>query len=155
WPNPSNRVLVGEYPGLTAQTLFVLSRAKISHSFIGADPKFKDALEAFIHLALEGNESGHLLISKSIAANETAHDSDRYLEGRPETAEQSTFLWYPWAIAASVAFERDPLLRDYQQMQLRKISSALLARIDDANRFIRSDAAIYPTAEVLFASGYF
>lgn len=155
WPNPSNRVLVGEYPGLTAQTLFVLSRAKTSHSFIGADPKFKEALEAFIHLALEGNASGHSLISKSMAPNETAHDSDRYLEGRPETAEQSTFLWYPWAVAASVAFERDPLLRDYEQMQLRKISSALLARIDDVNRFIRSDAAIYPTAEVLFAGGYF
>jgi hypothetical protein len=154
WPNPSNKVLVGEYPGMTAQTLFVLSRAKTSHSFIGADPKFKEALEAFIHLALEGNESGQSLISRKMAPNETAHDSDRYLEGRTETAEQSTFLWYPWTIAASVAFERDPILRDYQQMQFRKISSALLARIDDVNRFVRSDAAIYPTAEVLFASGY-
>jgi hypothetical protein len=140
---------------MTAQTLFVLSRAKMSHSFIGADPKFKEAIEAFIHLALEGNESGQSLISKKMAPNETAHDSDRYLEGRTETAEQSTFLWYPWTIAASVALERDPILRDYQQMQLRKISSALLARIDDVNRFVRRDAAIYPTAEVLFASGYF
>jgi hypothetical protein len=155
WPNPSNRVLVGEYPGVTAQTLFVLSRAKTSHSFIGADPKFKEALEAFIHLALEGNESGQSLIARRMTQNETAHDSDRYLEGRTETAEQSTFLWYPWTVATSAAFERDPILRDYQQMQLRKISSALLARIDDVNRFVRSDAAIYPTAEVLFASGYF
>lgn len=155
WPNPSNKVLVGEYPGMTAQTLFVLSRAKTSHAFIGADPKFKEALEAFIHLAVEGHESGQSLISRRTAQNETAHDSDRYLEGRGETAEQSTFLWYPWTIAAAVAFERDPVLRDYQQMQLRKVSSALLARMDDVNRFVRSDAAIYPTAEVLLASGYF
>lgn len=133
----------------------MLSRAKTSHAFIGADPKFKEALEAFIHLAVEGNESGQSLISRRTAQNETAHDSDRYLEGRGETAEQSTFLWYPWTIAAAVAFERDPVLRDYQQMQLRKVSSALLARMDDVNRFVRSDAAIYPTAEVLLASGYF
>jgi hypothetical protein len=154
WPNPSNKNPVGEYPGLTAQTLFVLSKAKISHSFIGADPRFKEAVDAFISLALDGNDNGRPLTLRKLAPNETAHDSDRYLEGRPETCEQSTFLWYPWTIAAAIALENDPLLRDYQQGQLRKISSELLARIEDVNNFVRNDSAIYPTAEVLLTTGY-
>lgn len=154
WPNPSTGIFAGAYPGLTAQTLFVLSKAKPSHSFIGADSKFKEAVEAFIRLALEGNDNVKPVTLRTLAPNETAHDSDRYLEGRHETAEQSTFLWYPWTIAAAVALERDPLLREYQQEQLRWISSTLLARIDDVNNFVRNDAVIYPTAEVLFASGY-
>lgn len=154
WPNPSNRSPVGEYPGLTAQALFVLSKAKPTHAFIGADPGFMDAIDAFISLALDGNDNGSPLTSRKLAPNETAHDSDRYLEGRPETCEQSTFLWYPWSIAAAVALEKDPLLRDYQRGQLRKISLGLLTRIEDVSRFIRGDAVIYPTAEVLFATGY-
>jgi hypothetical protein len=94
------------------------------------------------------------LTLRKLAPNETAHDSDRYLEGRSETCEQSTFLWYPWTIAAAIALENDPLLRDYQQGQLRRISSELLARIEDVNNLIRNDSAIYPTAEVLLTTGY-
>lgn len=154
WPNPSNKNPVGEYPGLTAQTLFVLSKAKTSHAFIGVDPRFMEAVDAFISVAVGGSDDGHPLTLRKLAPNETAHDSDRYLEGRSETCEQSTFLWYPWTIAAAVALENDTLLRDYQQGQLRKVSSELLARIDDVSKFIRSDAVIYPTAEVLFATGY-
>ena len=154
WPNPSNVSPVGEYPGLTAQTLFVLSKAKLTQAFIGADPRFKDAVDAFIGFALDGNDNGGPLTLRKLAPNETAHDSDRYLEGRSETCEQSTFLWYPWTIAAAVALAKDPLLRDYQQGQLRKISLGLLTRIDDVSQFVRGDAAIYPTAEVLLVTGY-
>jgi hypothetical protein len=154
WPNPSNASPVGEYPGLTAQTLFVLSKAKPTHAFIGADPRFKEAIDAFIGFALDGSDNGGPLTLRKLAPNETAHDSDRYLEGRSETCEQSTFLWYPWTVAAAVALEKDALLRDYQQAQLRKISLGLLARVNDVSRFVRGDAAIYPTAEVLFVTGY-
>jgi hypothetical protein len=154
WVNPSNNNPVGEYPGLTAQTLFVLSKAKVSHAFIGADPRFKDAVEAFITFALVGNDTHSPLILKKLAPNETAHDSDRYLDGRPETCEQSTFLWYPWTIAAAIALEHDTILPNFRQAQLGRISSQLLARVEDVGKFVRSDAVIYPTAEVLLVTGY-
>jgi hypothetical protein len=155
WPNPSGRSLPGEYPGLTAQALFTLTQAKVANAFIGADPKYKEAIEAFIKFALEGNDSSGSLIAREIANNEQTHDSDRYLEGRPETAEQSKFLWYPWTVAAATSLVRDPILRDYQHDQLKDILSMLLRRSNAKTKFIRDDPAIYPTAETLLAEGYY
>jgi hypothetical protein len=154
WPNPSVPP-IGEYPGLTAQVLFALSEAKMSNAFIGADPKYKEAIEAFIKLAFEGGSSFEPLTQRKVGDNEKAHDSDRYLRGRTETAEQSTFLWYPWTIVMAAALQHDPLLQEYQHEQLRSLLSALLQRSDDENRFIRNDEVIYPTAETLFAEGYY
>jgi hypothetical protein len=101
WPNPSAKSFADQYPALTAQALFVLSEAKTSHSFIGADPRYKDAVQTFVKLSLEGNDNFEPLKKRQLKFNEKAHDSDRYLEGRTETAEQSTFLYgthgqWPW-----------------------------------------------------------
>jgi len=155
WPNPSAKPPVGEYPGLTAQVLFALSEAKMSNAFIGADPKYKEAIEGFIKLALEGNDSFVPLTKRKVGDNEQAHDSDRYLFGRPETVEQSKFLWYPWTMVVAAALQNDSLLQEYQHEQLRGLLSKLLERNDEKNKFIRNDQAIYPTAEALFAEGYY
>jgi hypothetical protein len=155
WPNPSAHYQVGAYPGLTAHTLFVLSVAKSAHSFIGADSKYKDSVQSFIKLAFDGNDKFEPLTSRKIFNNEKAHDSDRYLEGRTETMEQSTFLWYPWTIALGASLQRDPILLDYQQDRLRNLVSKLLERIDEEDAFARHDEVIYPTAEMLFAEGFY
>jgi hypothetical protein len=88
-------------------------------------------------------------------ANEKPHDSDRYLEGRSETVEQSTFLWYPWTLAAATALVRDPLFLDYQHARFRELILKLFDRADQVGRFVRNDQAIYPTVELLFAEGYY
>jgi hypothetical protein len=154
WPNPSVPP-IGEYPGLTAQVLFALSEAKLSNAFIGADPKYKEAVEDFIKLALEGNPSFGSLTQRKVGDNEKAHDSDRYLRGRTETVEQSTFLWYPWTMVVTDALQRDSILQENQHEQLRSLLSTLLQRSDEENRFVRNDEVIYPTAEALFAEGYY
>jgi hypothetical protein len=154
WPNPSAHNPVGAYPGLTAQTLFVLSKAKSSHSFIGSHSKYKEAIESFIKLALDGNEKFDSLAKRKIRDNEKAHDSDRYLEGRVETAEQSTFLWYPWVLALGASLQHDSLLVDYQQ-RFRNLEARLLERMDEEDEFARHDEVIYPTAEMLFAEGFY
>jgi hypothetical protein len=155
WPNPSAHYQVGAYPGLTAQALFVLSVAKSAHSFIGTDSKYKDAIQSFIKLALDGNDKFEPLTRRKVLDNEKAHDSDRYLEGRTETAEQTTFLWYPWTIALGASLQRDPILLDYQQERLRNLESKLLERLDEEDAFARHDEVIYPTAEMLFAEGFY
>jgi hypothetical protein len=155
WPNPAVSGGVGEYPGLTAHVLFVLNNAKDAHAFIGADSRYKQAVEAFLKAATEGSENFESLVKRKIGHNEQAHDSDRYLPGRTETAEQSTFLWYPWTIILTTALQDDPGLKEYQRDQFRKLSDALLSRIDEEIKFARSNEVIYPTAEFLLAEGYY
>ena len=92
WPNPSSGSSAGGYPGLTAQTLFVLSKVEQSNPFVGADPRYKDAIEAFVTLAFEGNAISPAFAKRKIGDNERPHDADGYFSGRTETAEQSTFL---------------------------------------------------------------
>jgi hypothetical protein len=155
WPNPSVKTLVGSYPGLTSQALFILSEAKKSHSFIGADPKYKEAIGDFIKVALDGGDNFEPLTKRRIIDNEKAHDSDRYLEDREETSEQSTFLWYPWTIALAANLDHDTLLTESQHERLRSLLSRLMARSQEAESFARRDEVIYPTAEILFADGYY
>jgi hypothetical protein len=155
WPNPSARSLQQEYPGLTAQTLFVLYEVKRSHSFVSSDPRYKNAIDVFVKLSLEGNDNIEPLATRQLRSNEQAPDSDRYLEARSETAEQSTFLWYPWTLAMAVALERDPTLQGNEHEQLQKLLSVLLRRVDEEDNFVRKNEVIYPTAEGLFAEGYF
>jgi hypothetical protein len=155
WPNPSSKSFVGAYPGLTAQTLFVLAKAEVSNPFVGADPKYKSAIETFVTLALDGNATFPALIKRKVGENEQAHDSDRYLEGRSETAEQSTFLWYPWAIAMATALAHDRVLKDYEHERLGELVSMLFTQVDDEIKFVRNDEAIYPTAEFALTAGYY
>jgi hypothetical protein len=155
WPNPSSKSLVGAYPGLTAQTLFVLSTAAVSNPFIGADRKYKNAIETFVTSAVEGDATFQSFGKRRIDDNDRPHDGDRYLEGRTETVEQSTFLWYPWTIAMAAALAHDRVLQDYQHERVRNLSSMLFKRMDEEIDFVRNDAAIYPTAEIALAAGYY
>jgi hypothetical protein len=154
WPNPSAKNPDRRYPGLSAHALFALSEAKATHAFIGADPRYKEAIETFIKFAIEGNTAFEPLTKKKVD-EETAPGSDTFLDGRPETAQQLTFLWYPWNITTAVALEHDPLLREDQHERLRYLLSMLLRRNDDVNNFVRNNEVIFPTAEVLFADGYY
>jgi hypothetical protein len=155
WPNPSARNPVGAYPALEAQALFILSKAKLSAPFIGADPRFRTAVKTLISFAFDGTATLEPLTKRKIGDNEQAKDSDRYLEARSETAEQSTFLWYPWTIAMAASLEHDALLMEYQHQRLRYLLSRLLERADEENSFVRNDEVIYPTAELLFTEGYY
>jgi hypothetical protein len=155
WPNPSARNPVGAYPSLTAQALFVLSKASGVESFIGADLRYKEAVESLIKFAFDGSYALEPLINRRISDNEQAKDSDRYLESRSETAEQSTFLWYPWTIAMAASLKRADLLPEYQQDRLQALLVKLLERTGEENRFARNDEAIYPTVEVLLTEGYY
>jgi hypothetical protein len=155
WPNPSNRNPVGSYPALQAQTLFVLSVAKASDSSIGADSRYTEALQNFIRLMTDGNDKFEPLRTRKLSDNERAHDSDRYLEGRLETVEQYTFLWYPWTIALGATLEHDALLEEPDRERLRTLIASLLERSHEVDGFVRNDEVIYPTDEVLFAEGYY
>jgi hypothetical protein len=155
WPNPSATKLADEYPALTAQAIFVLHEVKTSYPFIGADLRYKLAIETFVKTSLEGNDRFEPLIKRQVRFNEKAHDSDRYFEGRPETAELSTFLWYPWAITMASALQLDAVLEEHQRAQMRELLSILLRRTDEGYKFVRNDEVIYPTAEMLFAQGYY
>jgi hypothetical protein len=133
----------------------VLSKVEESNPFVGADPRYKDAIEAFVTLAFEGNATFPAFAKRKIGDNERPHDADRYLPGRTETAEQSTFLWYPWTIAMATELAHNRLLQGYQHERLHNLLSILFKREDEESKFVRNDAAIYPTAEFALAAGYY
>jgi hypothetical protein len=108
-----------------------------------------------VTLAFEGNAISPAFAKRKIGDNERPHDADGYFSGRTETAEQSTFLWYPWTIAMATELAHNRVLRDYQHERLHNLLSMLFKREDEESKFVRNDAAIYPTAEFALAAGYY
>ena len=157
WPNPSVKDPDGVSPGLTAQVLFVLSLAKSTQPFVGSQSGFEGELSSFLDFAENGVETDKNQIygsleKRDISDNDRATDSDRYIPGRTETAEQSTFLWYPWTVAMATSMSADPLLSDSQRARLKKLLDVLLRRSAAAGEFAKEYEVVYPVAEALFAN---
>src|SRR5439155_190080 len=147
-PNPSLRT-TESFPGLTAQTLYVLelvSKEK-AFSYIQKDATFNTARSTFIKFAAGEIPSQESLWRKDISQNQRLHDSDRYLEGQPYTAEQMTFLWYPWTVAVMNEFRNDSALQTSDQITAAHIFHSLMRRINGYWRFAQRDPVIYPSAE--------
>jgi hypothetical protein len=151
WPNPSLKYDTKYFPGLTAQTLYVLEVITKDSKFLSTDPKIRQAKTEFITWASGDNNSGESLRTKDVADNQSLHDSDRYLNGEPYTVETMTFLWYPWAVAALNELKADDSIPETDRTTAGHLLMSLLRRADEFVQFAQQNPVIYPSAEGLFA----
>jgi len=139
------------FPGLTAQVIFILLRTPKQFSYLLAENGFRSVLADFQEW-LNGAPvppSNINLLRRRIGENDRMHDSDRYLAHSKYTIEPSTFLWYPWAVAACRELP-DNVLASFAVENLHGCDR-LSSRINDLVAFARDEPFSYVTAESLFA----
>jgi hypothetical protein len=86
WPNPSVKNHHEYFAGLTAQTLYVLARAQAVTPTLRANHRINDVIRNYLALGLDGAQGFEVFSKRNIDFNEQVEASDRYFEGRPETA---------------------------------------------------------------------
>lgn len=156
WPNPTIASQNGSFVGLTAHVLYVLQRAREEFPFLVANDDLDTARADFLHTALVGGGGRKGLAHRPVEQNDRPHDADRYLQGVDDfQAESSTFLWYPWSLAAAVAMMDDPTLTASERDDAKRLVKILLRRSGDLAKFVQADEAVYPAAENLFAVGLY
>jgi len=146
-------------PGLTGHALFVLARAAKDFPYIAGQPEYREARSDFLRLSAAGSKSYEPVSARAVSANDQGHDSDRYFTDLAKVfpqwaqfrAESSTFLWYPWTMAAALMTEADGSASDSERKMASKIVKHLSQRSGDVAEFAGSDNSIYPTAELAIA----
>jgi hypothetical protein len=156
-PNPMRKVQNEPFIGLQAQVLLILSRAEPDFGpYIHAQPNALAAKEDFLT---------RIKPDRDMTDNNRMHDFDRYLQhasGTPAaaravacgcqfTVEASTFLWYPWSLAASRALANDPTLTPDQRERARQVAATLGQRTADARSWLDREFH-YATAEFLIGT---
>ena len=156
-PNPTRKVQNEPFIGLQAQVLFILSRAERDFGpYIHAQPNALTAKQEFL---------SRIKPDRDMTDNNRMHDFDRYLQhasGTPGaaravacgcqfTVEASTFLWYPWSLAASRALANDPTLTADQRERARQVAATLGQRTADARSWLDREFH-YATAEFLIGT---
>lgn len=155
FPNPSLPRQTGECLGLTAQGLYVLELAQGAY-ITGSDPDLQRVRAAFFDQALNGARGvagAAGVADRDFHFNCRVHDTDIYLPNVPNfQLEPSTYLWYPWSLAAVGAMQSDPGLTEPERNMARTLSLMLAQRMEDATRSARGDQALYVVAETLYGA---
>ena len=151
WPNPSVKYHPKYFAGLTAQALYVLARAQAVTPTLRANHRINDVIRNYVTLGLDGAQGFEVFSKRNIDFNEQVEASDRYFEGRRETAEQSTFLWYPWTVSLAAELTFSPIYDQADKDLAERLLNQLLRRSNDDGAFASTHQAIFPTAESLFA----
>ncbi|HEY3161215.1 MAG TPA: hypothetical protein VGJ78_19755 [Vicinamibacterales bacterium] len=156
-PNPMRKVQNEPFLGLHAQVLYILSRAERDFGpYIHAQPNAQTAKQDFLT---------HVRLDRAITDNNRMHDFDRYLQhasGTPGaaravgcgcqfTVEASTFLWYPWSLAAARALSNDQTLTADERDKARQVAATLGQRTADARSWLEREFH-YATAEFLIGT---
>jgi hypothetical protein len=131
--------------GLTAQVLFLLSRAESDFAYLKNDGTYKSAKQSFLQ-----NETW-----KTLAPNHQQSIPNPNLHFLPTdfVLEGSSFLWHPWALATFSALATDQTLTRKERNSAHEEARLLLARIDDVQKHVDSDN-LYVLAENLFCHSY-
>jgi hypothetical protein len=148
WPTPS-WTEKDAFPGLTAQAIYVLELVR-QHYRLPNEEKFHDEIANFIRTSTGEIGPGNSLRARDVTDNPRPHDSDRYLTNQPYTVEQSTFLWYPWAIAAFTELKEDNSIKE-DKRAAAELWRSTLGRVIGYGKFAGRDPVIYPSAEGLLA----
>lgn len=124
--NPAEQELFG----LTAQTLCILGRvpARIGISTT-AEAKFASVKRVLL-------DSAETWTKRSVSANDSIHDADRYLHSGDRVIEGSTILWYPWGVALMRSLSTDPALSTSERATAAKWLHQLNIRITDYGHWI-------------------
>lgn len=141
-PNPNRELQAERFLGLTAQTLFVLSRAEEKFSFFVNDDKYRRAKKDFLANADLG--------TRNVLLNDRLHDADQYFRPTKYHAESSTFLWFPWSYVELMHLSRDEAQTKAERKVAANLSKDMLtSNAEVLDKFIESDF-MYVLAENLF-----
>jgi class 3 adenylate cyclase len=102
-PNPNRTGQKDRFDGLTAQVLFVLSRAETldASAFVKSDHVYRTAKQEFI--------KNRQFADWSVETNNShLPDADLRFVGTEFLAEGSTYLWFPWTLAELSQLTVDP-----------------------------------------------
>jgi hypothetical protein len=157
--NPFRHTHQEYFLGLNAQVLYVMSKIRQRQEFrVGNDSNYNAAVDVFL---AQRDRFGR----SDIGRNDRLHDTDRYIRAQrasvggsngavmctcPVTVEGSTFLWYPWSVAAAQRLSVDNTLSSQQRQLASADASLLLNRLPQARGFVGKEMN-YVTAEFLIA----
>lgn len=148
-PNPGRSRQTETFPGLTAQILFVLERAKPEfNDLLQVDASYEPALRKFEKsIAGDETDSSTSLATRPVGRNDRTPDSDVYLPPSKFMLEGSTFLWFPWSLAlCSQITDRVTVDSDAKQS-----CELLVGRINELIKFAKHERHTYIMAESLLA----
>ncbi len=146
-PNPERPKQTESFPGLTAQVLYVLERARPEFDFLlQANSSYQRALQAYTS-SIAAADGASSLASRAATSNDRTPDSDVYLRPSKVILEGSTFLWFPWSLALCTQLSGRAIV----DPDTKRACSLLLGRINDLINFAQNDAATYIMSESLFA----
>ena len=146
-PNPERPKQTESFPGLTAQVLYVLERARPEFDFLlQANSSYQRALRAYMS-SIAGADAASSLASRAATSNDRTPDSDVYLRPSKVILEGSTFLWFPWSLALCAQLSSKAMA----DPSTKRACNLLLGRINDLISFAHNDAVTYIMSESLFA----
>ena len=152
WVQNPNRVgQINRFDGLTAQALFVLSRA--------------ETIEGFAYIKNEqvyGNAKKEFVANKQLATrsvekdNSSIPDVDIRFHNTEFMAEGSTFLWFPWTLAELSQLSVDESLSQDERKAAAGLRSEILnANFDKLENYVETANLMYMFAEhLLCVSAY-
>lgn len=134
----------------------MLARAAKVFPQIAGDPIYRNAKQQFISLSIDGSDTYPDISLRKISDNQQGHDSDRYFSGLSDTfpnwthfrSESSTYLWYPWTMAAALMIQKDSSSSDDERRKAGRLVESLSKRSTEVVEFASGDSAIYPVAEL-------
>lgn len=141
-PNPDRQPQKETFSGLTAQVLFVLSRAEGDFKFLETDK---------IYVNAEKNFARNKDLGKRMqCSNDRIHDADQSFPPTAYVSEASTMLWFPWAFAELTHLSTDDSLTAEEQAAAVKLRKEIVrSNIDELGRFVESEY-MYVLGENLF-----
>lgn len=154
WPNPYVRRTDGDCLGLTSQAMYVLAHVDRSVGLRPYDAAFATLRTGYLARLREGEGQFASIQKRPLDMNCQLQDSESYLFGQPDfTLERSTFLWYPWTMAAVSEMSRSPRLSADEGRKLAVLGDILMRRLPEMTQKDLENTVLYPTAETLFGLG--
>jgi len=149
--NPNRVGQVARFDGLTAQTLFVLSRAERVNSFayLSSEQSYLAAKRDF----LSNKEIADRPADKN---NSSVPDIDIRFSTSEFMAEGSTFLWFPWTLAELSRLTEDKTLSETDRASAVELRSKILDQnYKQLEDYVETANLMYIYAENLYCTSVY
>lgn len=142
-PNPGRRYQTEEFPGLTGQILVILQLLDRQLGGRNTDARLRAAQELFVATDFS---------TLQIRSSARVPDADQHLVGSSVVLEGSTFLWYPWSLAALALLSTDPDVSASVRAEAGRQRAQLTLRTEELTAYLEN-ALPYQIAENLLGLG--
>jgi hypothetical protein len=149
-PRPGRGGNLDNSAGLTGQVIYVLERARPLASDL-LSSEYADYRRQYFKTFDTAPDPAHpALRNRPARDNDRTPDGDLALPGKGVLLEGSTFLWFPWALAACSA-QADMKASAEDAVLIARGCGQLSGRLNDLVHFVKSEVFVYVMAESLLA----